>query len=167
MANNGTAAPLSVGEKLPEFTLQDALENWITLADTRGPNGTVVAFIHGSFCPSCMPQLQRLNAIAPELARHGVGLVCITHDAVPTIFGFQASTTPPLQYPLLADSDPTLAYEYGVKHDFYDSPFASIFLADADDRILFVDVSPDPVCNPDREAMLAIVRRMSQPQPVR
>lgn len=148
---------LQVGQKLPDFSLYNAHEEFRSLADVRGEKGTVIAFVHGAFCPSCMPQLQRLNQLVPVLKSKGINLVCVSHDSISTILAFQLSTEPALEYTMLQDSTPTLAKAYGIEHEFYGSPYASIFLADANDIIAYADTSPDPLCNPDREAMMKIV----------
>lgn len=153
-----TAQPLINGAKLPDFSLTDAENHPVNLSTLRGAKGTIIAFIHGTWCPYCVRQLTRLNHAAPELAELGCGLICITHDPADSLYAYQLSAQPPLAYLLLADPEPSLSYAFGVYDPEHEAPYPAVFYANASDILLYSDVSSDPDCFPNMERLLEVVR---------
>lgn len=153
-----TATPLLNGALLPNFNLRGLDDQLIALSDIRGLKGTVVAFIHGTWCPYCIRQLIRLNRAAPDLYQLGCGLVCIAHDPVETISAYQHTAQPSLAYPLLADSDPSLAHTFGIYDPDHGSPYPAVFYATANDIILYSNVSSDPDCFPNMQRLVEVAR---------
>ncbi|MCI0399164.1 MAG: peroxiredoxin family protein [Chloroflexi bacterium] len=153
------AQPLLNGAPLPDFELRDSEDRPVTLADVTGPNGVVVAFIHATWCPFCLRQLMRLNALAPRLAERSVGLVCISADATDAIYAYERSVQPPLTYPLLADSHPSISHQFGVYdgHPNHEAPYPSLFYAGRDGRVAYSDVSGDPDCFPNIQRLLEVI----------
>jgi peroxiredoxin len=152
------AQPLGNGTKLPDFHLADSDGRPVTLSTLRGRGGIVVAFIHGTWCPYCVRQLTRLNRVAPEIQAQGCGLVCVTHDPVDALYAYQLSAQPPLVYSLLADTTPSLSHAFGVYDPDHEAPYPSVFYADADDIVIYSDVSSDPDCFPNMERLLEVIR---------
>lgn|GEM_PF-3976235 len=152
------AQPLSNGAQLPNFDLADHENRSITLDALRGLKGTVVAFIHGTWCPYCVRQLNRLNRVTPEIRELGCGLLCVTHDPVDALYAYQLSVQPPLAYALLADTDPSLSHAFGIYDPDHEAPYPAIFYADAGDTILYSDVSSDPDCFPNMERLLEVIK---------
>lgn len=152
------AQPLVNGTPLPDFQLIGLDERPVSLADIRGVNGTVIGFIHATWCPYCVRQLMRLNKVAPVLQEHGVGLVCVSHDPVAAIAAYEKTAQPPLRYHLLSDSEPSLGHAYGIFDPDHDTPYPAVFYAGPDDKILYADVSSDPDCFPNMERLLEVVQ---------
>lgn len=152
------AQPLANGTKLPDFHLIDSNDKSVTLAALRGARGTVVAFIHGTWCPYCVRQLTRLNRAAPEIQALGCGLVCVTHDPVDSLFAYQTSAQPPLAYPLLADPTPSLSHAFGIYDPDHEAPYPAVFYADASGIVIYSDVSSDPDCFPNMERLLEVIQ---------
>jgi peroxiredoxin len=152
------AKPLSNGTRLPELHLTDSHGQSVTLSALRGARGSVIAFIHGTWCPYCVRQLNRLNRVAPEISALGCGLACVTHDPVDALYAYQMSAQPPLVYSLLADTDPSLAHAFGVYDPDHEAPYPAVFYANAGDTILYADVSSDPDCFPNMERLLEVIR---------
>jgi peroxiredoxin len=157
--NNATAQPLSNGSPLPDFTLADSQGQPVSMADLGKPNGIVVAFIHATWCPYCLRQLRRLNTLAPKLAERNIGMACISADSPDILFAYEKSSDPPLQYPLLADSEPSLALEFGIfdADPDHESPFPAVFFAGPDNKIAYADVSSDPDCYPNMEQLITTI----------
>ena len=157
---NTLGTPLPNGSKLPSvpFLLSFQAEK-IKIEDARRANGIVVGFIHGTWCPYCVTQLSRLNKIAPELEKRNVGLVCISHDPEPTISAFQVSAKPQLRYPLMEDSEPSVAHLFGIFDNYPEhmSPYPAVFYADKDNIIRYSDVSSDPDCHPNLVKLLEAI----------
>jgi peroxiredoxin len=152
------AQPLVNGTQFPEIHLTDANGQAVSLATLRGTRGTVISFIHGTWCPYCVRQLTRLNKAAPEILALECGLTCITHDPVDAVFAYERSAQPALAYALLADSDPSLAHRFGIYDPDHEAPYPAVFYADANDIILYSDVSSDPDCFPNMERLLEVIR---------
>lgn len=152
------AKPLTNGTKLPDFSLTDTNNQPVSLSTLRGANGTIVAFIHGTWCPYCVRQLMRLNRVAPEISTLDCGLLCVTHDPVDSLYAYQLSAQPPLSYPLLADPEPSISHTFGIYDPEHEAPYPAVFYADASDTILYADVSSDPDCFPNMERLLEVVR---------
>jgi peroxiredoxin len=156
------AQPLLNGTPLPDFELPGLDDRPVTLADIRGPKGTVIAFIHATWCPYCVRQLLRLNKAAPTLQAEGVGVACISHDPLSAIFAYEKTVQPPLRYLLLADSEPSLGHTFGIFDPDHETPYPAVFFAGPDDKILYVDVSSDPDCFPNMERLLEVVQYGSE-----
>ncbi len=152
------ANPLLNNSEIPNFSLQASNGDTITLDDVVGANGIVLAFVHGSFCPFCKGQIKRLHRITPELQAQGVELVCVTHDTIDTLHVFETLVKPVLNYRLLADSEPTLAEQFGITDPRYQSPYPAVFYAGADRKILYSDVSSDPDCYPNIGRLVELVK---------
>lgn len=152
-----TAPGLLNGTVLPDFHLTDVDNHPYTLAQMRGARGTVLAFIHGTWCPYCVRQLKRLNAAAPGLQAQDVSIVCITHDPVATVAAYQQSAQPPLRFTLLADSEPSIAHAYGVFDLDHNAPYPAVIYAGADDKVQYCDLSTDPDCFPNMARLLEVV----------
>jgi peroxiredoxin len=151
------AQPLLNGVSLPGFRLAGLDGQFVTLSDLRGAKGTVVSFVHGTWCPYCVRQITRLNQITPQLYQRNVGIVCITQDSPESLSAFQHSAQPPLRYPLLADSTPSLSHDFGIFDPDHNSPYVAVFYAGADDRIQYSDVSSDPDCYPNLIRMIEVI----------
>lgn len=152
------AKPLTNGTKLPDFSLIDSNNQLVSPSTFRGANGTIVAFIHGTWCPYCVRQLTRLNRAAPEILTLGCGLICVTHDPIDSLYAYQLSAQPLLAYILLADPEPSLSHAFGIYDPEHEAPYPALFYADASDTILYTDVSSDPDCFPNMERLLEVVR---------
>lgn len=153
------AHPLPNGTPLPDFTLMNSQNNTVSLGDIHKGNGVVVAFIHATWCPYCLRQLRRLNTFAPKLNRREIGMACISADPPHILYAYEQSCDPPLQYPLLADSEPSLSHNFGIfdADPDHESPFPAVFFAGPDNKITYSDVSKDPDCFPDMEQLIETI----------
>ena len=160
MSDNHIAArPLLNGTPIPDFTLLNSQSQPVNLADIRQPNGVVVAFIHATWCPYCLRQLRRLNTLALSLLERQIGIACISADPPDTLYAYEQSTDPPLRYPLLADSNPSLAHIFGIydPNPEHESPYPAVFFAGANNAIAYTDVSSDFDCFPNMERLIEVI----------
>lgn len=157
------AQPLINTTPLPDFSLPDGNGMLHAPATLRGPNGLVVAFLHGTWCPYCVRQLVRLARAHQALATLGVGLACILRDPVAAIYAYQVSAEPPLHFPLLADGEPSVARLYGVYDPDHESPYPAVFFAGNDGLIRYADVSSDPDCYPNMARLMEVVEERARP----
>jgi len=110
-------------------------------------------------------QIVRLNRAFPHLAELEVGLVCISKDPEVTISAYQATASPPLQFPLLADSEPSVSHQFGVYDPDHESPYPSVFYADKEGKIAYTDVSSDPDCYPNMNRLVEVIRHGNRALP--
>jgi peroxiredoxin len=80
--NNIEEKSIKVGEKFPEFSLNNINETKIYSKDILKDRKMVVAFFRGSWCPYCNLELQALQEILPTLKEKGVTLVAISPQSV-------------------------------------------------------------------------------------
>jgi hypothetical protein len=86
-------------------------------------------------------------------------LACISADPPDVLFAYEQSVEPPLRYPLLADSVPSLAHQFGIydPDPEHESPYPAVFFAGPDNRVAYTDVSGDPDCFPNMERLLEVI----------
>ena len=107
------------GSQAPDFRLADAEGRIFTLADIRGPKGTLVMFIC-NHCPYVRAVIDRIVRDARELANRGIGCVAIMpndyphypDDAPAQMQAFAA--THGFAFPYLVDETQAVARAYGA-----------------------------------------------------
>lgn len=151
--------PLQSGTVLPNFCLEDPKGQSICLDEMVQENGLIIFFIRGTWCPVCVRLLTQVNRIIGQIRKCDTGLVCIACDTPEAIFAYKISVEPPLDFPILIDSYPSLSKQYGVFDGSHESPQPAFFFADADKVIRYVDVSPIFDWYPDLEQLLAFVQQ--------
>jgi len=151
--------PLANGTPLPDFMLQGEEGQVYTPAVIQKSKGVPVAFIHGTWCPSCLNLLLHLNLIAPELESMKVGLICIASNSAEELKSYREVLDVPLRSPLLSDSSPSISHSFGVYDPDHESPYPSVFYAGAAGKILYSDVSPDPDCFPNLELLIGMIQQ--------
>lgn len=151
--------PISPGTILPDFCLEDSKGQSFCLEEMVQTNGLVIFFIRGTWCPVCVRLLTQVNRIIWQIKNRGTGFVCIACDTPEAIFAYKISAEPPLDFPILIDSSPSLSKQYGVFDSSHESPQPAFFFADADKVIRYVDVSPIFDWYPDLEQLLTVVQQ--------
>lgn len=101
---------VEVGETAPDFTLPGTDDRTYSLADYRGRK-VVLAFYPGDFTPGCTRQL---CSYRDDFSTFGDAVVLgISPQSVESHEKFRAKHG--FDFPLLADSDKSVAEAYGVK----------------------------------------------------
>jgi peroxiredoxin len=113
-----TTTPIcDFGWKAPEFTLKDGNGNSVSLADVRGPKGTLVMFIC-NHCPYVKAVVDRIARDARDLKAAGIGVVAIMpndyrrypEDAPARMLAFAAEHG--FTFPYLVDETQAVARAY-------------------------------------------------------
>lgn len=78
IASNIRAHSLKEGERVPDFTLPDAVGHPVALADALAKGPVVIAFYRGEWCPYCNLQLHAYQAILPQITAMGASLLTIS-----------------------------------------------------------------------------------------
>lgn len=77
--NNSMPAPgIKVGEKAPDFVLNNALGKTVSLKDKLKQGPVVLVFYRGAWCPFCNMHLHVLQGSLPEFKKYGAQLITIT-----------------------------------------------------------------------------------------
>lgn len=128
-----------VGDPAPDFTLEDAAGEEVTLSSFRGESHVLVAFYPKDFTPGCTNEMKCLGREHKDLGKRGVRVLAISADAPESHKRFASALG--LRFPLLSDPELTVARSYGV---FAPSPsggyaMRSVFLVDREGKLVHVD----------------------------
>jgi len=152
---------LSPGTKAPDFTLNKAPDERLSLSDLRG-RPAILVFYPADWSPVCGDELAVFNEVLPEFQRYDAQLVGISVDSVWCHKAY--ATTRNLAFPLLADFEPKgdvcRKYDsYRTKEGFAER---SLFVIDAQGVIRWSYLS-DVGKNPGADGVLAALEELSQP----
>jgi peroxiredoxin len=183
-ASGITGRAVKAGTPAPGFNLHDADGQAVSLCGALATGPAIVTFHGGLWCPTCITELQALQAARSEFARHSATLLAIspqteshnrpTRDAVGRSF------------PLLADPRNRVAGAYGVAAklppaliDLYQRsgidlpnlngdeswalPLPARFVIAPDRTILYAEVSSDFTRRFDPLDLLPVLRHLSRP----
>jgi len=78
LARNMPAPGIRVGEKAPDFVLNNALGKSVNLKDRLKQGPVVLVFYRGAWCPFCNMHLHTLQQSLPEFKKYGAQLITIT-----------------------------------------------------------------------------------------
>src|SRR6059036_503566 len=150
--NAPAAGPLPAGTQAPDFTLQSAPDQSVSLRDYRG-QPAILAFYPADWSPVCGDQMGLYNEVLPEFERYGARLLGISVDVMWCHRAFAENRK--LRFPLLADFEPkgAVAKRYGVYREQDGTTERALFVIDADAVIRWRYVSPIDV-NPGADGIL-------------
>lgn len=103
---------LQAGDKAPQFSLLDANENTVELANLLSQGRVLVYFYPKAMTPGCTVQAQQLRDHQAELAAQQVSVVGISPDAPKRLAKFTERDA--LNFTLLSDEDHAIADAFGV-----------------------------------------------------
>jgi peroxiredoxin len=109
----GVTTGLAVGDRAPGFTLPDALERPVSLADLLAEGPVVAVFYRGEWCPYCNLQLHALQAALPTIRELGASLVAISPQAAD--HSLSLTEKHKLAFPVLSDLDQHVIQAYKVQ----------------------------------------------------
>lgn len=111
-AANLTGRAHQVGDKIPDFELNNALNQPVKLTDLLANGPVVLTWYRGGWCPYCNIQLRHLQQSLPELQAAGATLVALT----PELPDSSLTTTEKnhLEFPVLTDYNNDLARRLGL-----------------------------------------------------
>ena len=108
-----------VGQRVPDFTLQDQEGRARSLQSIMGPRGAMVVFVRSAdWCPYCRTQLVELQGQVETLRKHGLGLAAISYDSQEILKSFARRQG--ITYPLLSDVGSATITRYGILNTVVD-----------------------------------------------
>lgn len=125
VSNSGIlSSAKNVGDIAPDFTLQNALGEKVSLKDELAKGPTVLVWYRGGWCPYCNLTLHALQEELPNFKAQGANLIALT----PELPDQSISTTEKneLEFQVLSDIGNKVAKEYGVVFKLTDE-VASIY----------------------------------------
>lgn len=78
LASSMPAPGIKVGEKAPDFVLNNALGKPVSLKDKLQQGPVVLVFYRGAWCPFCNMHLHVLQESLPEFQKYGAQLITVT-----------------------------------------------------------------------------------------
>jgi peroxiredoxin len=103
---------LSRGQKVPHFSLPNAVGKEITLDSLLARGILVIAFYRGSWCPYCNLELRALQQALPEIEARGASLVAISPETPDSSLATQEKNE--LSFEVLSDRGNLLAKQFGL-----------------------------------------------------
>lgn len=139
----------------PDWSATESDGTLWSMEDTRGNPRVLILFL-GLGCVHCVEQLQAFGPYAEEFSRAGVELIAIGDDTPEALA--KAGVADVYPFPVLSDPEHTVFHEYRSYDDFENMPLHGTFLIDANDRIRWMDVGPEPFT--EAEFLLAETERL-------
>lgn len=133
-----------IGQKAPDFHLQDQNGKWHTPADHQG-RWVVLYFYPKDFTPGCTTEVCAFRDDVAKLRQQGADVLGVSLDDVKSHADFAAKYHVP--FPLLSDADSKTAQAYGVLASKMGFKYArrTTFLIDPQGRVakVYEDVDPE------------------------
>ncbi len=107
---------MNPGDTAPDFELPDQEGVPVKLSDMLAKGPVVLFFYPGALTPGCTVESCHFRDLAAEFAAAGAQILGISADPVDKQQQFATKYT--FDYPLLSDSDRTVAEAFGVKRRF-------------------------------------------------
>jgi peroxiredoxin len=132
---------LQVGSQAPDFTLQDAEANEVTLSKLRGKN-VVLVFYPLDWSPACSDQLSLYQSELDEFAKHDAEVIGISVDSLYSHGAWAAVRG--ITFPLLADFNPhgEISRLYKVMRQTDGFSERALYIIDRQGTIRYSHVSP-------------------------
>ncbi|WP_319419765.1 peroxiredoxin-like family protein [Pleurocapsa sp. FMAR1] len=103
---------LSKGQKVPNFSLPNAVSKEITLDSLLAKGALVITFYRGGWCPYCNLELRALEQALPEIEARGATLVAISPETPDNSLTTQEKNK--LSFEVLSDRGNLLAKQFGL-----------------------------------------------------
>ena len=110
---------LRVGNKVPDFTLPEALGADVSLSELLEKGPVVVTFYRGGWCPFCDLQLRSYQTILTEIHRYGGQLVAVSPQTPDrSLTDVEVKN---LSFPVLTDAGNRVARQFGLVYQLSDA----------------------------------------------
>ena len=103
---------LNVGDKAPNFTLNNALNKPVSLYKELDKGPVILTWYRGGWCPYCNITLHYLQEKLPEFQKIGATLIALTPELPDN--SLSTSEKNHLEFTVLSDVGNTIGKEYGV-----------------------------------------------------
>ncbi len=161
------SAVLTVGAKLPQFSLESATGKVFSSTELKGAPA-VILFYRGGWCPLCMAQIRELASRYQDMAALGIRVVLISPQASIQTQALASRFEVPFEF--LVDEDNELAETLGIAlsngvptglpGDYAaDTVLPTLVMTNENGTILFSDQTDNYRVRPEPDVFLAVLRR--------
>lgn len=183
IARNIEEQALKKGERLPPFSLTDALGEMRSSEELLKRGSLVLSFYRGGWCPYCNLELRALQKVLPEIKNHNATLLAIS----PELPDYSLTTREKyeLEFPVLSDPDNQVAKKFGLvfepakeliplfKENFdwdlvtingretVELPIPATYVVDREGIVQFTFVNSDYTQRAEPEKILEVLKRSS------
>ncbi|NRS94043.1 peroxiredoxin-like family protein [Frigoriflavimonas asaccharolytica] len=124
VANSGVLEKaLNIGDKAPNFSLKNALDQSVGLYDELKNGPVVLTWYRGGWCPYCNITLHALQEILPEIKSENATLIALTPELPDN--SLSTSEKNQLEFDVLSDVHNTIGKEFGVVYSLTEEVAAS------------------------------------------
>ena len=103
---------LSTGQKIPSFTLPNAVGKEVSSDSLLAKGALVISFYRGGWCPYCNMELRALQQALPEIEARGATLVAISPETPDSSLSTKEKNE--LSFEVLSDRNNQLAKQLGL-----------------------------------------------------
>ena len=146
----------AVGDVAPNLTLPSTAGQTVTLSELRGKGRVLIAFFPLAFTSTCTDEVCGFSEDFDAFAGHGVTILPISVDSVPTLKEFRARYD--LKVDLLSDFMREASRAFGVFVSSRNHSTRAYFLLDADGIVRWEHVEPNPGERRENAEILAAIR---------
>jgi len=117
-SQNITANSLKIGDKIPDFSLPNAINEIISSKDILEKGKMVIAFYRGSWCPYCNLELKALQENLSRITDKQTTLIAISPQSPDNSLTMIEKHN--LQFEVLTDSQNSYAKQLGISFQLQD-----------------------------------------------
>jgi thioredoxin-dependent peroxiredoxin len=155
--SEASMAGVNVGERAPDFALQDGGGQTWRLSEHRGET-VVLLFYPGDNTPVCTKQLCSVRDKWSDYLATGAKIVGISTDTVESHKGFAAKYN--LPFPLLADPGEEVVRAYGVRSWLPHRSARAVVVINADGIVSYKKIQPLSLFSPRDDRIIAAIQEV-------
>jgi peroxiredoxin len=159
MTASSSLSPLAVGTPAPDFTLPSTSGTPFQLGSQRGQSAVLLAFFPLAFTGVCTTELCAFSEDFDQFAGHGVTIVPISVDAIPSLAEFKRKFD--MKTDLCSDMKRTVSRAYGVLLEEAYMSTRAYYLIDRDGIIRWVHVEASPGDRRENAELLAAIASLT------
>ena len=122
--NHPSVLKLQVGDKAPDFSLSNAINNTVKLSDLLKKGKVVLSFYRGSWCPYCNLQLIHYQNSLTEIQKLGAQLVAISPQTPDESLSIKEKNN--LNFEVLSDNGNIITRKYTTVFKSADAPIDTL-----------------------------------------
>lgn len=103
---------LGKGQKIPNFTLPNAVGKEVSLDSLLAQGAVVISFYRGGWCPYCNLELRALQVVLPEITARGANLIAISPETPDASLSTREKNE--LSFQVLSDRGNLVAKQLGL-----------------------------------------------------
>jgi len=153
---NASFKKLSLGQKVPTFTLPDANGKQVSLSDINQNKAVALIFYRGDWCPYCIDQLGSIAAVLPQIEELGVQVIGITPDKQAMMQNTQRRFGQ--NFIFLSDPKAEVIRKYGVARP-NNLPHPAVYLLDKKGKLIWFYSSTNYKKRPNGEQLISVIKQ--------